>query len=115
VRNGGLFAQTRAILAHIATDLREMHPHGAATYCCGNGGGHAMMPEYRALRLAAGRAKAESMRATDAHAVVVACHNCEGGILETIKEYGLDLKMLLFSEFIAEAVDLSGWTPPEAG
>jgi len=42
----------------------------------------------------------------DVKAVVVACHNCEGGILETIKEYGLDMKMELFSEYVAAAMDL---------
>ena len=83
-----------------------MHPNGNATYCCGNGGGQGLMPEYRQAKIAAMRAKAECIRATGAKTIVVACHNCEDGIKDTCKHYDLDASVILFSEYLAEALQL---------
>lgn len=106
IRNAGMYRQSRELLAVVAGDFREMHPNGNATYCCGNGGGQGLMPEYKEAKLAALKAKAECIRATGAGVVVVACHNCEDGIRETCKAYDLDAKVELFSAYLAEAVDV---------
>lgn len=106
IRNAGLFTESRDLLAVVAADFREMHPHGNATYCCGNGGGQGLMPEYKQAKLAALKAKADSIRGTKAEVVVVACHNCEDGIQETCKTYDLEARVELFSAYLAEAVDL---------
>lgn len=106
IRNAGLFRESRNLLAVVAANYREMNPHGNATYCCGNGGGQALMPEYKQTKLAALRAKAECIRATGARMVVVGCHNCEDGILEAVKTYEVDAKVELLSAYLAEAVDL---------
>lgn len=107
VRNGGYFEDARLLMKTIARDFREMAPNGNHTYCCGMGGGNQLMPEFKAKRLATGRAKAESIRATGAEVVVVACHNCEDGIADVVREYGLDCKVELLSNYLAEAVDLT--------
>jgi len=106
IRNGGYFKESRLLMRHIASDLREMHPNGNYTYCCGGGGGHALMPEYKKIKLATAKAKAECIKATGAKIVVVACHNCEDAIGECVKEYGLDCKVELFSNYLAETVEL---------
>ncbi|SDB37762.1 Cysteine-rich domain-containing protein [Desulfonatronum thiosulfatophilum] len=106
IRNAGMYKQSRELMSRVAADFREMHPHGNATYCCGNGGGQGLMPEYKQAKIAALKAKAESIRATGAKMIVVACHNCEDGIQETCKAYELDAKVELFSAYLAEAVDL---------
>lgn len=108
VRNGGYYDDSRLIMNRIAYDFREMNPKGNYTYCCGMGGGNALMPEYKQKRLAAGKAKAKSIADTGAKVVVVACHNCEDGIRDVIKHYGLDCRVELFSNYLAEAV-----IPPE--
>lgn len=108
IRNAGYYEESRLLMRHVAKDLREMNPNGVYTYCCGNGGGHALMPEYKKTKLATARAKAECIKATRARIVVVACHNCEDGIRECVKEYGLDCKVELFSNYLAEAIDLGG-------
>lgn len=104
VRNGGYYEGSRRIMRRIAADFREMRPNGNYTYCCGMGGGNALMPEYKPIRLATGKAKAESIAATGAKVVVVACHNCEDGIRDIVKHYGLDCRVELFSNYLAEAV-----------
>jgi Fe-S oxidoreductase len=106
IRNGGYYHDARLLMHAMCADFREMKPGGNHTYCCGMGGGNALMPEFKKVRLATGRAKAESIRATGAGKVVVACHNCEDGIRDIVKEYGLDCKVELLCNFLAEAV----WT-----
>lgn len=106
IRNAGMHRQSRELMAAVATDFREMHPNGNATYCCGNGGGQGLMPEYKKLKIAAMKAKAECIKATGASLVVVACHNCEDGIQETCKAYDVGAKIELFSAYLAEAIDL---------
>lgn len=106
IRNAGYFRESRLLMRHIASDLREMAPNGSYTYCCGNGGGHALMPEYKKRRLATARAKADCIRRTRAEIVVVACHNCEDGIRDGMRYYDLPCKVELFSNYLAEAVDI---------
>lgn len=106
IRNAGYFRESRLLLHHIASDLREMAPNGNYTYCCGNGGGHALMPEYKKKRLATSKAKADCIRRTGAGIVVVACHNCEDGIRDAVKHFGLPCTIELFSNYLAEAVEL---------
>ncbi len=110
IRNAGFFEESRLLMRHVCTDLREMHPNGNLTYCCGNGGGQGLMPEYKKQKLAALRAKAECIRATGAELVVVACHNCEDGITECVKTYEVAAQVELFSGFLAGCIDLSGHT-----
>lgn len=106
IRNAGYFEDSRKIMRHIASDLREMNPHGVHTYCCGVGGGHALMPEFKKTRLATSKAKAEVIRRTGAETVVVACHNCEDGIKDGMKEFGVQGEVSLMCNFVAPAVDL---------
>ena len=47
IRNAGHFEDSRLLLHHVAADFREMHPNGNHTYCCGSGGGHGLMSEYK--------------------------------------------------------------------
>lgn len=106
IRNAGHFDDSRLLMRHVAQDFREMHPNGAHTYCCGSGGGHGLMAEYKQKRLATAKAKAEAIRATGAEITVVACHNCEDGIRDGIKTYEVPSEVHLFSNYLAEAVDL---------
>lgn len=107
IRNGGNYHNARMLMKEISADFREMYPNGNHTYCCGMGGGNALMPEFKKVRLATARAKAESIRATGAKLVVVACHNCEDGIKDCVKEYDLDCKVELMCNYLSEAVDIS--------
>ena len=83
----------------------EMHPNRSNNYCCGGGGG-ALQGGFPEARRRYGRLKAEQIKATGAGLCVVCCHNCEDGIRDCIAEWGLDVKVMLMSEYIAEAIDL---------
>ncbi len=106
IRNAGHFEDSRILMRHVAGDFREMHPNGVHTYCCGSGGGHGLMAEYKQKRLATAKAKAEAIRATGAEMTVVACHNCEDGIRDGVKTHEVPTQVHLFSNYLAEAVDL---------
>ncbi len=106
IRNAGHFEDSRLLLHHVCADLREMNPGGVHTHCCGSGGGHGLMSEYKQKRLATAKAKAEAIRATGAEVAVVACHNCEDGILDGLKSHEVPAQVHLFSGYLAEAVDL---------
>lgn len=108
IRNAGHYEDSRLLLNHVCVDFREMRPNGVHTYCCGSGGGHGLMSEYKQKRLATARAKAEAIRATGAETTVVACHNCEDGVRDGVKTYEVPTQVHLFSGFLAEAVDLDG-------
>lgn len=107
IRNAGHYEDSRLLLRHVSQDFREMHPGGVHTYCCGSGGGHGLMPEYKHRRLATAKAKAEAIRATGAEVTVVACHNCEDGIRDGVKAHDVPTQVQLFSHYLAEAVDLN--------
>lgn len=111
IRNAGYFEESRALMGHICSDFREMHPNGVHTHCCGQGGGHALMPEFKQTRLATAKAKAEAIRATGAEVVAVACHNCEDGIRDGLKHWDVPAKVELLCNFVAPAVDLGASQP----
>ena len=58
--------------------------------------------EMKKFRLAAGKVKADQLKATGAKLVLVPCHNCIDQIRDLIKEYKIDAKAIHFKEFIAE-------------
>ena len=107
IRNAGYYEESRLLMNHVSADFREMNPRGVYALCCANGGGHVQMPEYKKkYRLPSTKKKAEQIAATGAKLCVVCCHNCEDGIRDCIAEWGLDVKVMLMSEYIAEAIDL---------
>ena len=59
MRNGGVVAPQREILARAVTQWVEMAPHGYQNYCCGGGGGQLSMTRFSRRRLEAGRIKPE--------------------------------------------------------
>lgn len=46
VRNLGIVEPQRRILRYLCPQFREMTPHGVDNYCCGGGGGLALMSQY---------------------------------------------------------------------
>lgn len=76
IRNGGLAAVTREIMAHIADDFREMQPHAEYNYCCGGGAGLNGIGIYRRHRDTALALKRKQIADTGAALVITPCHNC---------------------------------------
>jgi Fe-S oxidoreductase len=104
VRNGGVIAPQREILARAVTHWVEMAPHGYQNYCCGGGGGQLSMTRFARRRLEAGRIKADQIRATGARIVAAPCHNCVDQLSEIGKEYALGIEVKTMCELVADAL-----------
>jgi Fe-S oxidoreductase len=110
-RNGGIIEEPRYILRHAVMDFVEMEPHGIDNYCCGGGGGMLSMTEFAKERIAAGKAKADQIKATGAEIVATSCHNCLDQLDEIKRHYKLPIKIQNLSELVANAVI---WPRPPA-
>lgn len=85
-RSGGIMDAPRAILRACVTNFREMSPNRERNYCCGGGGGLAVLetaegverPDtfYEFRMNVSGRRKYEQIKATGAAVVVAPCFNC---------------------------------------
>jgi Fe-S oxidoreductase len=101
-------AQTpRTILASFVKNIVEMHPHGRHNLCCGGGGGTVWIDETQDYRMnAAGRQKAEQLRAAGADLVVAACSSCRKQITQLIAHHALPMKCVGLFELVYRAVRL---------
>jgi Fe-S oxidoreductase len=104
VRHGGIFGPQREILKAVAGDFVEMTPNRERNYCCGGGGGQLSMGRFKARRLAAGKVKADQIRATGATIVAAPCHNCQDQLGELAKHYQLPVVVKGVTELVAEAL-----------
>ncbi|MCX7671418.1 MAG: (Fe-S)-binding protein [Anaerolineae bacterium] len=103
-RSGGVVEEPRYILRHAVMDFVEMEPHGVDNFCCGGGGGMLSMTEFARQRIAAGKIKAEQIKATGAQIVATSCHNCLDQLAELSKHYKLGVKVHNLSELVAAAI-----------
>ncbi len=108
-RNGGLWEEARKIIPYIAEDFRDMAPNRDHNHCCGGGGGIMPMgPQYKPVRMASGRVKADQIRATGAKIVITPCHNCFDQINDLSEEYDLGVKALALKEILVESMIIPG-------
>lgn len=104
VRLGGVVEEPRRILAAAVDDFVEMTPNREQNFCCGGGGGQLSMARFARRRLAAGRVKADQIRATGASVVASPCHNCVDQLTELNKEYQLGVSVKTICEVVADAM-----------
>jgi Fe-S oxidoreductase len=131
VRMTGIIEPQRRILREICPQFREMEPHGLENYCCGGGGGLAIMssrnfPDWK-MNIS-GRMKfkqvVEAFRDVsdpDLRKYVCApCSNCKGQIRDLLSYYQATQKYGIFYGGLAELIvnamaDLDGpfirWEP----
>ncbi len=85
-RSGGVMEAPRQVLAACVADFREMTPNREANFCCGGGGGLAVLDTaegtgradtfYEFRMKVSGKMKIEQIRATGAALVAAPCFNC---------------------------------------
>jgi Fe-S oxidoreductase len=103
-RNGGVFEESRTVLNKIAPDFIEMTPNRRNSICCGGGSGLVANMDYSEERLAAGKPKADQIRATGAQVVVASCDNCRHQIGELSEHYELGVEVLGLAELTVKAM-----------
>ncbi len=91
-RSTGIFEEPRRLLQAMVGDFREMTPNRTKNWCCGGGGGLAVMdgPEKVAkiegtfldYRMRAGKKKFEQIQATGATYVAAPCANCKRQLMQ---------------------------------
>ncbi len=104
-RNGGLWEEARKIIPYLAEDFRDMAHNREYNHCCGGGGGIMPMgPDYKPVRMASGRVKAEKIKATGAKIVITPCHNCFDQINDLSEEYDLGVKASALKEILVHSM-----------
>lgn len=103
-RNGGIYDEPRRILRRIAPGFIEMTPNRKNSICCGGGSGLVANLDYADQRLAAGKPKAEQIRATGAKMVVASCDNCRHQITELGEHYSLGTDVTGMAELVLRSM-----------
>jgi Fe-S oxidoreductase len=102
VRRGGVEAQPRHLLAHIAENFVEMTDHGNMNWCCGGGGGVSANERAEDLRITVFKRKKSQLDELKVDTIVTACANCRLVMEEGQEEYEMDLPIVGLTEMIAE-------------
>ena len=117
-RSCGLVEEPRRLLAACVTDFREMTPTRHENWCCGGGGGLAVMDGKEGLREmdctflefrmnVAGKMKLEQIRATGAGYVATACANCKRQLTQLMEYHGTGVEVGGVFDLFAKAVVLA--------
>ena len=105
-RSGGVLEEPRIVIRSAVNNFVEMEHNREDSYCCGGGGGALAMPEFAPRRIAAGKIKADEIRATGANVVLQSCHNCTDQLKEICHHYKIDAKVMNLAELLSEALVL---------
>lgn len=111
-RAGGIFEEPREIINTVVTDFQDMVPNREYNYCCGGGLVANLDEEER--RLAAGKVKADQIRATDARLVITSCDNCRHQINELSEYYELGVEVIGVAELTVKAMQKAREAKKEA-
>ncbi|MBI5571896.1 MAG: (Fe-S)-binding protein [Desulfomonile tiedjei] len=105
-RSGGVMEEPRIIIRAAVNDFVEMEHNREQSFCCGGGGGALAMPEFAKRRIAAGKIKADEIRATGADHCLQSCHNCTDQLKEIVDHYGIKAKVMNLAELLSPAIVL---------
>jgi len=108
VRRGGLTEGPRRLAGDLGANMVDMPESGAASFCCGGGGGVSAIHRAEGLRFAAFEIKKQEIEATGAEAVITACANCRNVLEEAIEHYGMTMPVLGLTELVAQYLDDDG-------
>ena len=115
-RSGGVMEAPREILRACVTDFREMHPNREANFCCGGGGGLAILETaegidredtfYEFRMRVSGKKKIEQIAATGAALVAAPCFNCLRQIEQLLEYREMDATVTTVFELFDRALVL---------
>ncbi|MEM0452641.1 MAG: (Fe-S)-binding protein [Nitrososphaerota archaeon] len=106
-RCGGIYDEPRRLIAASCRDFREMYPNREYNYCCGGGGGFALMSKYNFLDFRMktyGKLKVQQIKDTGASTLITICANCKRQFLDMVSYYNLNTTVSGLSEIIANAL-----------
>jgi Fe-S oxidoreductase len=113
-RSTGIFEEPRRLLQAMVSDFREMTPNRTKNWCCGGGGGLAVMdgPEKVAklkgtfldYRMRAGQKKLEQVQATGATYLAAPCANCKRQLMQLMEHNKTGVKTGGVFDLFIEAI-----------
>jgi len=101
-RRGGATAAPRVILAALGVELHELEDAGDANWCCGGGGGVALIKRAQPLRDAAFAIKKKQIEATAAPIVYTSCSGCRQTLDHGGKAAGWSMTVGSLVELVAD-------------
>ena len=104
-RGGNLIEQPRELLRACVQDFVEMTPTRQYSFCCGGGAG-ILMDEVLDIRVALGKPKAESVRATGAEILCAPCAICKAQLPTVMEYHQVDVKIKGLSDLMGRALIL---------
>jgi Fe-S oxidoreductase len=101
-RRGGATAAPRAILQSLGVDLHEMEDAGEVNWCCGGGGGVALIKRAQPLRDRVFAIKQRQVEATGAEKVFTSCSGCRQTLDHGGKSKGWNKDVASLLELVAD-------------
>jgi Fe-S oxidoreductase len=106
IRGRGLHKMLRYVAKAFCKEVVEMQPYGEHNFCCGAGGGVINCgPPWKMKRVLGSKVKGEQLAATGAKTVIAPCHNCHGGIEDTVNHYELGMHLKFLGDIIYECME----------
>ena len=113
-RSTGIFEEPRRLLNAMVGDFREMTPNRTENWCCGGGGGLAVMDGRERVdkidgtfldqRMRAGTMKVEQVKATGANYLAAPCANCKRQLMQLMEYNKMDVKVGGVFDLFMEAI-----------
>jgi len=107
VRGQGLHEKLRELVNFLVEGgIVETASNREHNLCCTAGGGVINCgPPFKNVRVAGSKAKAEELRATGVKTIVAPCHNCHGGLEDTVHSYKLGMEIKFLGDIIYECME----------
>jgi Fe-S oxidoreductase len=107
-RSVGITDEPREILQAVCQDFREMTPNRSDNWCCGGGGGLAVMESIKDFRMnVTGKQKIDQIRATNAKYVAAPCANCKRQIKELVEYHQMDVQVGGIHDLVGNAISIT--------
>ncbi len=116
-RSTNVFEEPRRLLNAMSDNLIEMTPNRTENWCCGGGGGLAVMdgPEkvpyfdgtFMDYRMKVGKIKVDQITATGANYVAAPCANCKRQVMQLMEHYDTGVKTGGVFDLFGKAIVLS--------
>lgn len=107
-RSTGVTEEPRDIMKASVLSFREMVPNRSDNWCCGGGGGLAVMEIIKDFRMTTtGKLKAEQIQATGAKYVAAPCANCKRQIKEIVEYYKMEVQVGGVHDLVSNAIRIS--------
>lgn len=102
-RSTGIFEEPRRLLSAVTDNFREMWPNRTMNWCCGGGGGLAVMDSrekvekmeqtFQDYRMTVGQMKVAQIKDTGATYVAAPCANCKRQLMQLMEHYDTGIKV----------------------